>query len=154
MSNTSILSDADWPHKRDVVLLVKPSARKRVGLTLLAIAILFCGGMAVLGERCPVSSWLQSMDREADRAKLEPVMRKFAEQGKPEAIIWLAQNFPKENRTSLEALASQGNGTALFTLAALRLRDGDEGEFESLMQQAAEAGNADALRFIKRQAER
>ncbi|HEP9773956.1 TPA: hypothetical protein VDW19_002576 [Pseudomonas aeruginosa] len=94
------------------------------------------------------------MDREADRAKLEPVMRKFAEQGKPEAIIWLAQNFPKENRTSLEALASQGNGTALFTLAALRLRDGDEGEFESLMRQAAEAGNADALRFIKRQAER
>ncbi|HHG4421508.1 hypothetical protein ACM71H_26485 [Pseudomonas aeruginosa] len=154
MSNASILSDADWPHKQDIVVLVKPSARKRVGITFLGIALLFCGGMAVLGERGPVSLWLQSMDREADRAKLEPVMRKFAEQGKPEAIIWLAQNFPKENRTSLEALASQGNGTALFTLAALRLRDGDEGEFESLMRQAAEAGNADALRFIKRQAER
>ncbi|MBN0810127.1 hypothetical protein JTL97_35495, partial [Pseudomonas aeruginosa] len=71
-----------------------------------------------------------------------------------EAIIWLAQNFPKENRAALEALASQGNGTALFTLGALRLHDGDKGEFESLMQQAAEAGNADALSIIKRQAER
>ncbi len=154
MSNASILSDADWPHKQDIVVLVKPSARKRVGFTLLGIALLICGGMAVLGERGPVSSWLKSMDREADRAKLEPEMRKFAEQGKPDAIIWLAQNFPKENRAALEALASQGNGTALFTLGALHLQDGDKGEFESLMRQAAEAGNADALRLIKRQAER
>lgn len=154
MSNTSILSDADWPHKQDIVVLVNPSARKRVGFTLLGIAILIFGGMAVLGERGPVSSWLKSMDREADRAKLEPEMRKFAEQGKPDAIIWVAQNFPKENRAALEALASQGNGTALFTLGALHLQDGDKGEFESLMRQAAEAGNADALRLIKRQAER
>ncbi|HGM7473676.1 hypothetical protein [Pseudomonas aeruginosa] len=154
MSNTSILSDADWPHKRDVVVLVKPSARKRVGFTLLGIAIFLCGAMAVLGERGPVVSWLQSIDREAERAKLEPEMRKLAEQGKSEAIVWLAQNFPKENRAALEALASQGNGAALFTLGALRFHDGDKGEFESLMQQAAEAGNADALRFIKRQAER
>ncbi|EPB8117611.1 TPA: hypothetical protein ACXKAZ_005444 [Pseudomonas aeruginosa] len=154
MANASILSDADWPHKQDIVVLVKPSARKRVGFTLLGIALLLCGGMAVFGERGPVSSWLQTMDREADRAKLEPEMRIFAEQGKPEAIIWLAQNFPKENRTALEALASQGNGTALFTLGALHLQDGNKGEFESLMRQAAEAGNADALRLIKRQAER
>ncbi|MCP1652315.1 hypothetical protein [Pseudomonas nitroreducens] len=154
MSNTSILNDADWPHDRDVVVLVKPSARKRVGFTLLGIAILIFGGMAVLGERGPVASWLQSIDRETDRAKLEPEMRKMAEQGKPEAIIWLAQNFQNESRADLEALANQGNGTALFTLGALRLQDGDEGEFKSLMKQAAEAGNADALRLVKRQAER
>ena len=100
MSNTSILNDADWPHERDVVVLVKPSARKRVGFTLLGIAILISGGVAVLGERGPVASWLQSIDRESDRAKLEPEMRKMAEQGKPEAIIWLAQNFQNESRAT------------------------------------------------------
>ncbi|EOA1402233.1 hypothetical protein ACHOX9_005120 [Pseudomonas aeruginosa] len=149
MSNTSILSDADWPHKRDVVVLVKPSARKRVGFTLLGIAILLFGGMAVLSERGPVVSWLQAIEREAERAKLEPEMRKLAEQGKPEAIIWLAQNFPNESRAALEALANQGNGTALFTLGALRFDEGDKGEFELLMKRAAESGNADALRYLK-----
>ncbi|EMQ1682867.1 hypothetical protein WEV12_002175 [Pseudomonas aeruginosa] len=89
------------------------------------------------------------MEREAERAKLEPEMRKLAEQGKPEAIIWLAQNFPNESRAALEALANQGNGTALFTLGALRFDEGDKGEFELLMKRAAESGNADALRYLK-----
>ncbi|MDH0342160.1 hypothetical protein [Chromobacterium haemolyticum] len=146
-------SAVDWPHKRDVVILINPKKRKNVERILLAGAVAVAVLSMLLGSGGPVDQWAKRQDVQAKRERLEPTMRKLAADGQPNAIIWLGENFPEKDIRGLEMLADQGNAQALWALAGVKYAlHQDVKEASRLVAKAAEKGYEPAVEWQIRKA--
>lgn len=103
----------------------------------------------------PLAKWAKSVDRENRIEQIGAQMRDLADQGKPEAIIWMALNYPDapERLKALEALAESGHSVAMMHLAAFK-RSTDLVQARALVAKAAAAGNPDAVMAVVRHPER
>lgn len=143
MTDSSV---AEWPHDRDVVILVNPKKRKQVRRVVFACIVMVGAFLLLFEAGGPVDQWAKRHDAQVKRERLEPTMRKLAAAGQSNAIIWLGENFPEKDIRGLETLADQGNAQALWALAHVKYTlNQDTKEWSRLAAKAAEKGYAPAV---------
>lgn len=137
-----------WPHKADIHIAINPAKRKK---TVVVLLLIFVFGLLTIPSGSPLQQWITKYAQDIEREQLMPQMSQLAAQGKPDAVIWIAENYPQTNVSQLESLASQGNGHALMLLAKSK-SGSDTAAAMSLMKQAAETGYLPAVKWQMRQA--
>lgn len=149
---TTIQADAGvWPYGNAAVA-INPAKRRKVMMAAAIAAMMVVAYYAVaIDDRGPVSTWVKRVTERERAKKIEPFMRKLADEGKAEPSIWLAKNFPATDEWRLHVLARSGSGEAAFMLATL-IWPVDKAAGEKLLQQASEAGYAPAVEYIQREA--
>ncbi|HBO5516205.1 TPA: hypothetical protein L4559_005133 [Pseudomonas aeruginosa] len=110
---------------------------------LLLLAVMMLGDFS--------KQWAKTADREQRVEQIGGQMSSLADQGKPEAIIWMAVNHPDvpERVKALEVLADTGNGEAMMALANIKRRS-DPYLAKVLVNKAAAAGQPDAVLAVVR----
>jgi len=140
---------AAWAHG-DATVAVNPAKRKKLarGIALVAVAgIAYCA--LVLDARGPVMTWAKEVAKQEEAQKYEPTMRKLADAGKPDAMIWMAVNFPATDSGRLDVLIRAGSGEAAWVLAGIKAKT-DKQESQRLMQVAADNGYLPAVQYAQR----
>ena len=135
---------APWPHPHDIVVAINPE--KRQSLQLKAILSVLCGLFALLELAPRLNQWIDREQRSLDMQRLESAMRPLADSGKREAVIWMAQNFPKTEAFRLAPLVANGDAEAMMALAATRWK-ADRAGAEHLLTAAAVQGNPEAVKY-------
>ncbi|MEJ6003749.1 hypothetical protein [Paucibacter soli] len=140
---------AAWPHG-SATIAVNPAKRKSLarGLALLAVAGIAYYAL-VVDERGPVMRWAKEVSMQEEAQKYEPTMRKLADSGKPDAMIWMAVNFPATDAGRLDALIRAGSGEAAWVQAGIKAKT-DKQESQRLRQVAADNGYLPAVQYAQR----
>lgn len=129
-----------WPRKQKIGVL---------GLAALLVMFAFLSD-----ESGPFMTWMKSLDQQAKSELIGSRMRQLADQGKPEAVIWMANNFRDEpgRVEALEKLAESGDANALYALIFHKAGT-DREQAKVLMKRAADAGNPAAMLALARSPE-
>jgi hypothetical protein len=142
----TVSQDTAWPHKRDFVILVNPARRRKVIRHAVAWVVLAVAAFELAGPDGLAAQWTRQKDAEASIAKLQPVMSRLADEGKPDAIRWMVENVPGTDLHRLDPLVEKGDAQAMFALASREWKT-DRPVAEQLVARAAEAGYAPAIKF-------
>lgn len=138
-SNTTI----KWETQPTV--LVNPLKKKKLEqhLFLISIGICLCIGFYLWMDK----SGTRAVELyENDNIKSEMVNK--ANEGKVAAQLWMAKHYPDEHTANeLDTLIEQGNAEAMI-IKAQRVYSSDEVLFISLINQAAQEGHPDAIRYL------
>ncbi|EOE1546000.1 hypothetical protein ACJ9E6_004079 [Providencia rettgeri] len=138
-SNTPI----DWETQPTV--LVNPLKKKKLEqhIFLIGIGICLCIGFYL---------WMDQSGTKAialyenDIIKSEMTIK--ANEGKVAAQLWMAEHYPDEHiANELDTLIEQGNAEAMI-IKAQRVYPSDEVLAISLINQAAQEGHPDAIRYL------
>lgn len=144
-------STGAWPFG-DATIVVNPAKRKKVAhRIMLTLLVGFAGYALVLDDYGPVMKWAARVSEQEQAAKIEPTMRQLADQGMPEAALWLAKHYPETESSRLDALVQSGSGEAAYLMAGIRWRE-DEAEGKRLLDLSAARGYAPAVAFAERNA--
>ena len=138
------LQNAAWPYPKDIVIQVNPAKRKKIFIFFTLITIFM---LLVFVDGGPLADWSKHHYQQAERDKLAPTMQKLADEGKPDAILWLANNFPGTETSQLETLAAQGNGQAMMLLAEEKWKANQHDEAMKLVARAAAVGYVPAVKY-------
>lgn len=139
---------AAWPYG-DVALAVNPAKRTQLRRAMVLAVALACVAAVLVDEHGPLKTWAKGVSRQEEVEKFAPMMRKLADAGKPDAIIWMAQHFPDTEAGRLDALIRAGSGQAAWTLAGIRAKS-DKAQAERLVQVAADNGYLPAMQYAQR----
>lgn len=86
------------------------------------------------------------------RSLIKPQMIALAEEGKPDAVLWVMQYVPESRSTKdlehLKAFAEQGHAESMFRYSNYLFRSKDEAAGLAMLQKAADAGNPNAVRAL------
>jgi TPR repeat protein len=88
--------------------------------------------------------WVKQQHRDAMR----PRMEELANQGKDEAALWMAMNFFRSDAHRIPELAQRGVPEAMYMQGYMLMRKGDDATGMDWVKRAADAGNANAIRFL------
>lgn len=88
--------------------------------------------------------WVKQQYRDAMRPKME----ELANQGKDEAALWMAMNFFGSDAHRIPVLAGHGVPEAMYMQGYMLMRKGDKATGMDWVKRAADAGNANAIRFL------
>ncbi|ACT52092.1 hypothetical protein [Methylovorus glucosotrophus] len=139
-----------WTHRNDVVIQINPAKRKKVWLSLSFIGVLILLGILSTDQNSPLMKWAKHKEEMNERNALAPTMRALAESGKPDALIWIAKNFPGEKTQELETLIANGNTEAMMVIAKAKFEANDVAGAKQLIAKAASLGNVMAINDMTR----
>jgi hypothetical protein len=137
---------APWPYRRNVVFLVNPAERRPLAAMLAAIVLL---SVLAFPHDSPLQRWARAEQRRIDIAKIASTIEPLAQQGKPDAVIWVAINEPDKDGGRLMQVAQAGNAQAMG-LVAEKLWATDRAASHSWMERSASAGYAPAVAWLSR----
>ena len=144
------LVPSPWPYRKNVVLLVNPVERGRLVKRVAAMAAIVAVLAALVAfDDSPLNRWTRAEQHRIDIAKIAPTMEPLAQQGKPDAVIWVAINEPDKDGGRLMQLAQAGNAQAMG-LVAEKLWASDRAASHSWMVRSASAGYAPAVAWLWR----
>jgi hypothetical protein len=91
-----------------------------------------------------IIGWQSVSETQAHNEKIRPLMAVAAEQGKPEAVLWM---FKHDNRdyAKLKVAVDQGQPESLWLYSQYLRTQGDAAGADQLRVEAAEQGFADAI---------
>jgi hypothetical protein len=121
--------------------------KQLVRITLLIGFVVGCGFVMLLDA---LGSNALKWHRESVVRNMEPQMQTLAKSGWPDAVLWLAQQYPTDEVlwARVEALAEEGNTEAMYELAA-RLWRRDQARAKGLLVRAADEGYAPAIQTLQ-----
>lgn len=133
----------DWENKP--VLCLNPQKKQqaiRFGIAILVLVTCAIGFKLWADETIPTAV----KQYENDHLKSEMSIK--ANEGKMAAQLWMAEHYPDEHTTDeLNTLIEQGNAEAMMTKAQL-VYPTDKTLATSLLNQAAQEGHPDAIRYL------
>jgi len=106
--------------------------------------------IAVGDEHGPVMPWLHRLAEQQRAEQLRPILEPLARQGKPDAVIWIANHGTTSLFPAVQRLANQGNTEAMLVLARSKWQT-EHKEAIRLVLAAAAAGNPVAIELRQRQ---
>lgn len=92
---------------------------------------------------------LERVQEKRNLDEIRPEMTRLANAGKDDAAIWLAKHYFSEEKGRLPALVEKGVPEAMYMQGAADIyfkQNTDEGK--RLIERAAAAGSADAIRYL------
>lgn len=133
-----------WPFG-EAAVVVNPAKRKKVAVGMFLVVTVYLALYAfMVADDSPLMSWAKRVDAQERATKIEPTMRRLADQGSPDAALWLAKHYPATEHARLEALVERGSGEAPFLLALKKWGE-DEAEGKRLLELAAARGYGPAV---------
>ncbi|MCA8270715.1 hypothetical protein [Burkholderia vietnamiensis] len=139
----NVAAAAEWAHKKDVVILVNPAKRKKIGRTLVGAILVAAFGLVVTGHNGPVDQWAKRQEN----ARMRPAMEQAMASGSPEAATWLAVHFRTDYPGLLEQQAAKGEPTAMYLIGSMEADKGNRAKGLSMIHAAAMRGNELAIKY-------
>jgi hypothetical protein len=95
-----------------------------------------------------IMGWQSVSDSRAQSEKIRPVMVAAAEQGKPEAILWVFKHADNDY-AKLKVAVDKGQPESMWLYSQYLRSQGDPAAADQLRDKAAEQGFVDAILDIK-----
>lgn len=141
------LENGNWDNKPSIV--INPFKRKEAKKFFGILGIIFIAFVLFLDWSSQYKRHLSVEEVRVENDAIKSEMKKFADEGKVSAILWMVKNYPQTEERRLDALLEQKNSDALLLKSELLYQSDKEQSIKYIKASALE-GNALAIMFLKK----
>lgn len=140
---------AEWPHQKDIA--INPAKRKKLLATLIGLG---AAALLLLNQDRIINHFVDAHRN----ALIRPAMSALAEQGKPDAVVWMMEHdagFASADPqfSALRKAADSGHPQSMYLYSKVLKWQHDELAAQNMLAKAAEQGFPPAVLDLARQAE-